>query len=861
MLTLLIVLLIGGIYAGVRLLLPQQGLTGYYLFVPEDENISLRPIDIASSEIRPYLKKKIYEGSPKGRLIEETTEKMPINIEWHSDDEKSYPSPFTIEWEGLLKIQHRGNYTFILGSDDGSTLSLNDKLIIDNGGTHGLKEKTQTQFLDPGFYRIHLTYFDQRGGAVLYLKWKFSEAEETLIPASQFYRETAGQGLRMTDTALPYTLKVGPHDAINDSYVVFKKNDPTLSFNNYGILRTHYVNYWDNRRFNPPDEIPNYNIIWRGYIWIPKDGEYTFKGNTNANNMSLFIDGQSVFRYRTGGDSEARMHLKTGWEPIQINYFNRAKVAVLNLHWEMPGDSKTIPITSRYFKPLEEIRVFGSAKTWCAMGFLIASLSISLGFFLVFRNVIRNRMYEYFAYVTRNWSVVALICIVILGAALRLNNYSVAPPHGDTMDSYQEAWNGYHILHGEGPKSWEYYYFLPAYENEDKKYVKWFGDGFMIVKRYIAHPPLFSILAGIPPTICGASDYLDCRLNTIRLTPIFLSTLTIILVFLVSCKIYKSNTAAVIASLLYATVPLIVAAGRIAKGDGLLALVLISGVLCVLKYAESKKFIYVIFSGLLAGVSFWCKEMGICAIIILPILLGRKGFLKEAGVTAGIGILLASSYFLYNYLINPETFLKILSLRGEHQGAVFNIALSYIKESRLALGYANFGIGYVLWFWFVIVYAMGKRDQIVPITTFIFFMTVCALSKDIHTFGWFLMPIYPFMAIAGGVFLRDFISKPNTGRALLLLLVLIAVPLRDVLPDELRKSAWAFRFYIAGGVAPFLVCDFLQYLSFSPGKRRIVGAVARGASYACISLFIIMNIYIVCHLLDVYDPLKSMANY
>ena len=87
----------------------------------------------------------------------------------------------------------------------------------------------------------------------------------------------------------------------------------------------------------------------------------------------------------------------------------------------------------------------------------------------------------------------------------------------------------------------------------------------MIVKRYIAHPPLFSILAGIPPSIYGARDYLDCRLTTINLTPIFISTFTIILVFLVSYKIYKSNSVSIIASLIYATVPLIVAAGRIAK--------------------------------------------------------------------------------------------------------------------------------------------------------------------------------------------------------------------------------------------------------------------------------------------------------
>ena len=67
---------------------------------------------------------------------------------------------------------------------------------------------------------------------------------------------------------------------------------------------------------------------------------------------------------------------------------------------------------------------------------------------------------------------------------------------------------------------------------------------------------------------------------------------------------------------------------------------------------------YVVFAGLLAGVSFWCKEMGICAIVILPLLLGRKGYIKEACIIAGIGFFVAISYMLYNYLINPEAFLR-----------------------------------------------------------------------------------------------------------------------------------------------------------------------------------------------------------
>ena len=802
---------------------------------------------MSPSEICSKLKKKVYEGYPKKTLIKETIEHTPINFNWPSEEKKSYKSPFAIEWDGLLKIEQRCDYTFILGSDDGSELYLNGMLIIDNGGHHGLVEKRQTLSLEPGFYRFHLRYFDQGGGAMLYLKWKYSHVVETVIPLSRFYQETTIHDLRTFDVAIPYTLRVEPNSVIKETYLVFKKNNPNLIFKNYGILRTYYVNYWDNRRFEPPAETPDYNILWRGFIWIPKDGTYTFEVNTNGD-MFLFIDGKAIIKYRAGSDSKAQPYLEKGWKPIQINYFNASKYATLNLLWQKPGDGKLTNISSRYLLPFENIGIFGKANIWYAVGFITASLSICLGFLVIFWSTIKNRIQGYFAYVNQNWSTVALIFIVILGAALRLNNYSVVPSHGDTMDVYQEAWNGYNILHGDGPKSWEGAYFVSAYKNEDKKFIKWFGDGFMIVKRYIAHPPLFSVFAGIPPTICGAKDYLDCRLTTINLTPIFFSTLTIILVFLVSYKIYRSNTISVIASLLYATVPFFVASGRIAKGECLLALVLVSGILCILKYSESQKKVYVVFAGLLAGVSFWCKEIGICVIVILPVLLGRKGYKKEACIIAGIGFIVAISYMLYNYSINPEAFFKMLNLRDEHQSTVFDMVIKYIKEPRITLNYASFGIGYWWWFWFVMVYSMGKRDTIVPITVFVFLMTVCALSTDIYPFGWFLMPIYPFMAIAGGLFMRDFISKPNTARALLLLLVLMAVPLKEILPGDLYKAPWLYRGYLAFGVLPFIASDFF--------RNRVTAAIARAASYTYISLFIMMNIYIVYHLPDLYDPLK-----
>jgi 4-amino-4-deoxy-L-arabinose transferase-like glycosyltransferase len=842
--TLLISLLIGGIYTGIRLLLPQHGLTGYYLYPSEVENAVLHPINVSPLEIRSGLNKKVYEGNPDGRLIEEITEDRPIYFDWHSDAKKSYKSPFIIEWNGLLKIEYRGDYTFVLGSDDGSELFLNDRIIIDNGGVHGLLEKRRAIFLEPGFYRFHLRYFDQGGGAVLYLKWKFSDEDETVILPSQFYQETNTQNLNTVDTTIPYALGIEPHSIIKETNIVFKKNNPNIIFTNNGILRTYYVNYWDNDRFEPPVNSPPYNIIWRGFIWIPKDGAYAFDVVTDGD-VFLFVDSRPVIKYYEGKGLKKQVSMERGWKPVQINYYNTGKYATLNLLWQKPSDNKLVSVSSRYLMPAEDIRFFRGMRLWCGVGFILASAFIISGLFLAPKNTIAY-LRGYIAYLKGNWSIAALIVVVIFGAVLRLNNYSLVPPHGDTMDVYQEAWNGFHILHGKGPQSWEHSFFIPAYNSEETKYFQWFDDSFTIVSGYIAHPPLFSIFAAIPPIICGAKDYLDCRLTTINLVPIFFSTLTIVLVFLVSYKIYRSTLLSIIASILYATVPYFVVAGRIAKGDVLLSLVLIVGVLCVLKYAESKRGTYIIFAGLLAGVSFWCKETGICAILIFPLLLGRNGFVKQAFIVCGIGIFVAAGYVVYNYMINPDAFFKILSLRNEFQQTAFDVVIKYLMEPKITDKYAGFGVGYLLWFWFAIIYSIGKRNSIVPTTAFIYLMTLCALSRKILSYGWFLMPVFPFMAIAGGVFLKDFISRPNTARAILLLLVPLAIPLKEVLPENFINSPWLFRGYLAVGLIPFLVVDFFRH--------RITESVARVSCYTYISIFIVINVYIIYYLPDIYKP-------
>ena len=72
--------------------------------------------------------------------------------------------PFGMEFEGELEIKEAGEYTFKLGSDDGSRLFINGQQIIDNDGLHAMEYKEGSITLEPGDAAIRVQYFE-RGGA------------------------------------------------------------------------------------------------------------------------------------------------------------------------------------------------------------------------------------------------------------------------------------------------------------------------------------------------------------------------------------------------------------------------------------------------------------------------------------------------------------------------------------------------------------------------------------------------------------------------------------------------------------------------------------------------------------------------
>ena len=101
--------------------------------------------------------------------------------------EKESAEKFRFLFEGYIKIDKDGPYTFFLSSDDGSNLFIDDVQIIDNGGDHGMVEKSGKAFLRKGFHKIKISYFDSGGDNGLKLSMQAEDGTKKEVPAAALY--------------------------------------------------------------------------------------------------------------------------------------------------------------------------------------------------------------------------------------------------------------------------------------------------------------------------------------------------------------------------------------------------------------------------------------------------------------------------------------------------------------------------------------------------------------------------------------------------------------------------------------------------------------------------------------------------
>lgn len=90
-------------------------------------------------------------------------------------------------FEGFVDIKAEGRYRFYLASDDGSKLYINDELVVDNDGDHGVIEKDASKRLTTGKHPIRVEWFNGGGGKFLALYYEGPGIPKQVLGADRLY--------------------------------------------------------------------------------------------------------------------------------------------------------------------------------------------------------------------------------------------------------------------------------------------------------------------------------------------------------------------------------------------------------------------------------------------------------------------------------------------------------------------------------------------------------------------------------------------------------------------------------------------------------------------------------------------------
>jgi hypothetical protein len=120
----------------------------------------------------PNIKK--FKPDFKGKSFEITSDEVKATIKDNT----------VVQFITKIKIDKEDTYTFYLRSDDGSKLWIDSKLITNNEGNHGVKEKSGQILLKPGIYSLHVSWFNGGGSGWLDVFYKSSSIPKQLLPTT-----------------------------------------------------------------------------------------------------------------------------------------------------------------------------------------------------------------------------------------------------------------------------------------------------------------------------------------------------------------------------------------------------------------------------------------------------------------------------------------------------------------------------------------------------------------------------------------------------------------------------------------------------------------------------------------------------
>ncbi len=420
--------------------------------------------------------------------------------------------------------------------------------------------------------------------------------------------------------------------------------------------------------------------------------------------------------------------------------------------------------------------------------------------------------------------ILLVASVLFVGLILRLHNYSLYPQRGATSDEYSYSFLGVSLLTKGVPISWSA---VSGYRHRSDLTIK--NLYFPIVYPYFDHPPLNGLLVGSWALLFGQNTFPKIELETIRLVPIFLSMISSVLVFMLGLRFYNYKTA-LWALLIYSTTVIFVMNGRVVLAENLLTPLLLGAIYLFYSFRKNMTFKGTMVIGILCGLAFWTKELGIAVLLSMFYL-----FISEKiKVKFTLGLISTSLFFVLLYVIygayyDWEVFKKVISIQSDR--VVGPETLLYLTSTPIIINKLYYDGWYFLGFTsFFLSFLNYHKNKFVLVPAFAYFLLMIFFLTERGEMGWYLIPLFPFMALFTANFLIEGLEKKNWSIFLLLIFVGL-YEVQYLFRANFGLTSMQFRTILILMFSPFI-------LSFALKKEELFAKLGNIAFYA----FILGNI-------------------
>ena len=212
-----------------------------------------------------------------------------IDFNWGPTNSPNLSNGFyTVRWTGQVQPQYSELYYFVVNSDDGCILWVNNQVVITNWVSKGVSDLTGTIALQAGArYNLKLEYLQTGGSAQAHLSWYSPNQSKQVIPTSRLYPTNNFNGGSNAPPIITSALTAVGFLGQPFSFTVAAANSP---------IRFSATNLPPGLGFNPTNGLISGTPLLAGEFQVPLTASNAVGVSASVVDITIFDTGSSLSR-------------------------------------------------------------------------------------------------------------------------------------------------------------------------------------------------------------------------------------------------------------------------------------------------------------------------------------------------------------------------------------------------------------------------------------------------------------------------------------------------------------------------------------------------------------------------------------